>query len=188
MLGLFFALVVVCALFFGIGFSLGRKGVATAVAGRPDSGQPSSNTSRPAAGKNSQPPPASSDDFSFYKAVGQKKADSDLAQPAAQASPTRAKSDGAPAAQPDGAKATLSAPSLAPGANPYFVQIAAVTRQEDADALVEALKNKQYPAFSTTPTSDKYFRVQIGPFADIKEAEQTRSKLLSDGYNPIVKR
>jgi cell division septation protein DedD len=188
MLGLFFALVIVCALFFGIGFSLGRKGVTTAVAGRPDATQPASVSSRPGAGKNSQPPAASSDDFSFYKAVGQKKADSDLPQPAAQTSPAPAKSEGAPAAQPDAAKAASSAPSVPPGTNPYFVQIAAVTRQEDADALVDALKKKQYPAFSTTPTSDKYFRVQIGPFADMKEAEQTRSKLMSDGYNPIVKR
>jgi cell division septation protein DedD len=183
MLGLFFALVIVCALFFGIGFSLGRKGVTTAVAGRPDAAQPSAGTSRPAAGKNNQPPAANSDDFSFYKAVGQKKADSDLPQPAAQTSPAPAKSEASPAAQP-----ASSAPSVPPGTNPYFVQIAAVTRQEDADALVDALKKKQYPAFSTTPTSDKYFRVQIGPFADIKEAEQTRSKLMGDGYNPIVKR
>src|ERR1700758_2846193 len=98
MLGLFFALVIVCALFFGIGFSLGRKGVTTA--GRPDSGQSPSSPTRPAAGKNSQPPTPSSGDFSFYKAVGQKKADSDLPQQAAQNSPSPAKSDAAEG-QPD---------------------------------------------------------------------------------------
>jgi cell division protein FtsN len=30
--------------------------------------------------------------------------------------------------------------------------------------------------------------VQIGPFNDIKEAEATRAKLISDGYNPILKK
>ena len=30
--------------------------------------------------------------------------------------------------------------------------------------------------------------VQIGPFSDIKEAESTRAKLVSDGYNPILKK
>ena len=28
----------------------------------------------------------------------------------------------------------------------YFVQVAAVSKQEDADSLVDALKKKQYPA------------------------------------------
>ena len=29
----------------------------------------------------------------------------------------------------------------------YFVQVAAVSKQDDADALVDALKKKEYPAF-----------------------------------------
>jgi cell division protein FtsN len=32
------------------------------------------------------------------------------------------------------------------------------------------------------------FHVQVGPFTDIKEAEGVRSKLVSDGYNPILKK
>ena len=71
----------------------------------------------------------------------------------------------------------------------YFVQVAAVSKQDDAQALVDALKKKQYPAFTanTTP-SDKLFHVQVGPFADLKDAEATKAKLVSDGYNPILKR
>ena len=71
----------------------------------------------------------------------------------------------------------------------YYVQVAAVSRQEDADALVEALKKKQYPAFTANNTSaDKFYRVQVGPYADLKEAEAMRARLISDGYNPIVKK
>lgn len=71
----------------------------------------------------------------------------------------------------------------------YYVQVAAVTKQEDADALVDALKKKQYPAFvSGNAAVDKYFRVQVGPFGDIKEAEAMRSRLINDGYNPILKK
>ena len=71
----------------------------------------------------------------------------------------------------------------------YFVQVAAVTKQEDAEALVDALKNKQYPAFvASNSATDKLFRVQVGPFPDIKDAEATRSRLINDGYNPIVKK
>jgi cell division septation protein DedD len=72
--------------------------------------------------------------------------------------------------------------------NGYYVQVAAVTKQEDAQALVEALKKKQYSAFSTSAANDKLFHVQVGPFADIKEAEVTRAKLVGDGYNPILKK
>jgi len=62
-----------------------------------------------------------------------------------------------------------------------------VTREEDAEALVEALKKKQYSAFSAKNT-DKYYRVQVGPYADLKEAEATRNHLVADGYNPILKK
>ena len=30
--------------------------------------------------------------------------------------------------------------------------------------------------------------MQVGPFSDIKEAEGARGKLVSDGYNPILKK
>ncbi len=71
----------------------------------------------------------------------------------------------------------------------YFVQVAAVSKQEDAQALVDALKQKQYPAFvASNSATDKLFRVQMGPFGDIKEAEGMRSRLIDDGYNPILKK
>jgi len=70
----------------------------------------------------------------------------------------------------------------------YFVQVAAVSKQEDAEALVEALKGHQYEAFIATQASDKLFHVQVGPFGDIKDAEAVRAKLVSDGYSPILKK
>jgi hypothetical protein len=38
-----------------------------------------------------------------------------------------------------------------------------------------------------TPT-DKLIHVQVGPYVDIKDAELMRGKLVSDGYNPILKK
>ena len=60
------------------------------------------------------------------------------------------------------------------GQSNYFVQVAAVSKQEDAAALVDALKKKQYPAFAANTPGDKLFHVQVGPFADIKVAENAR--------------
>ena len=70
----------------------------------------------------------------------------------------------------------------------YCRRSAAVSKAEDAAALVDALKKKQYPAFSTNTPTDKLIHVQVGPYADIKDAELMRGKLVSDGYNPILKR
>jgi DedD protein len=70
----------------------------------------------------------------------------------------------------------------------YFVQVAAVSKQEDAQALVESLKGHQYSAIIANSQADKLFHVQVGPFADIKDAEATRTKLVSDGYTPILKK
>jgi cell division septation protein DedD len=69
-----------------------------------------------------------------------------------------------------------------------MVQVAAVSRREDAEVLQDALRRKQYPVLIITVPGDKLFHVQIGPFSDPKEAETTRSRLQGDGYNPILKR
>jgi len=60
---------------------------------------------------------------------------------------------------------------------------------EDAEALVEALKKKQYPAFTANnSTGDKFYHVQVGPYTELKDAEAMRARLIGDGYNPIVKK
>ena len=41
---------------------------------------------------------------------------------------------------------------------------------------------------SSRGPNDKFYHVQVGPFADMKVAEAIRSKLIGDGYNPILKK
>jgi DedD protein len=203
MLAIFFAFVLVCAFFFAIGFSLGRR-TASAVALNSSSGMTGTPSTivRPSPAKNAATPaPSSGADFSFYKAVGAKSADSglttqDSTQNSATQTPSTQTSKTQPASSPAAtpgtdapANAAPDAASAAPASASYYVQVAAVTRQEDADALVEALKKKQYPAFdANNPSVDKFYRVQVGPYADIKDAEAMRARLISDGYNPIVKK
>ena len=183
MLALFFALVVICAGFFAIGFSLGRKATGV-VSGNVLAAQAGTATVvRPSAAKNNPPAPApASGDFTFYRAVEQKNADTKL-------TPIDSQSPPAAAAPSEPPKTDENSTTAAPTSNAYYVQVAAVTRQEDADSLVEALKKKQYPAFSANnPSVDKFFRVQVGPYADIKDAEIMRGRLIADGYNPILKK
>jgi len=179
MLVLFFGLVALCAVFFGMGYSLGKNSAKPIGDGQAASGVPSSI--RPTAVKAAEPHAPS--DLTFYKAVGQKDPNSELTEKPA-AAPANPVAKSAPAegdAPPDPT-------ALVSGQNNYFVQVAAVSKQEDADALVDALKRKQYAAFAANAPGDKLFHVQVGPFSDIKDAESARGQLVKDGYNPILKK
>jgi DedD protein len=194
LLGLFFGLVIVCAVFFALGYTLGRKsdaGLTTANAAAP---LQTSNGPKPAV---SGSPAQAAPPMTFYKAVEQKAADAQLtpASEAASSNPvsgqTAAASSGAssPATTSPETQPQTPDPMAAIPMGGYFVQVAAVSKQDDAEALVDALKKKQYPALvAANAATDKLFRVQIGPFADIKDAEATRSRLINDGYNPILKK
>src|ERR1041385_663393 len=146
MLVLFFGLVVLCSAFFALGFKLGRGSAS----GPELTSSPTSTSPSNAAAK-----PATKPDLSFYKSVGQDSPPAQLTPPDNAANKTADK----PA---DTATAPATGASTDPAAAPanttsYFVQVAAVSKQEDADALVEALKKKQYAAFAT-PVGDKLFR------------------------------
>ena len=166
MLLLFFGLVILCAVFFGMGFTMGKNSVKAA----PELLASPIGPSRPLSANKPAGPPLSAPESKSAEAAPQ----------AASASPSTS-------AQGSGAQDS-GAPQLPPSGQGYFVQVAAVSKQEDAEALVEALKGHQYPALIANQPSDKLFHVQVGPFPDIKDAESMRTKLVSDGYNPILKK
>jgi DedD protein len=201
LLGLFFSLVILCGISLGIGYWLGRNSAkqALATASPVAAAGASANQaplvgSKPAAaqapaqpvpskapdcvsGDNCPPQAAASSatDLTFYQAVQQKESHPQLAPPP----PAReaASSTGNTAAAAD-ARGTLG--------NGYVVQIAAVRNQDDAKLLSETLRKQQYPVLISQP-GDSLFHVQVGPYADIKEAEAIRSRLVSAGYNPFLK-
>lgn len=190
MLALFFTLVLVCAFFFAMGFSLGRKTAMAGVGAVLNAATVAPATVvRPSAAKNDAAQPAAqTDDFSFYKAVGEKSTDAALTPQDSKTQPAASTTaqPGTEAVAKEAPDAALTAP---PATNGYYVQVAAVSRQEDAESLVEALKKKQYPAFTANnAANDKFFHVQVGPYTDLKDAETMRARLISDGYNPIVKK
>ena len=178
MLALFFGLVILCATFFGMGYSLGRNTSKTTA-----ELLPSPSTSKPL--RPLQPvstaitAPSSPDTAT--------KSPDQQTIPAAATSTSSSPSTSAP--PPDQAASSTQAQGalIQPGAG-YFVQVAAVSKQEDAEALVDSLKGRQYQAFIADPGADKLFHVQVGPFADVKDAETMRTRLVNDGYNPILKK
>jgi cell division septation protein DedD len=62
-----------------------------------------------------------------------------------------------------------------------------VARPEDANVLVSALRQRGYGAVVRNDPQDKLLHVQVGPFSDRTQAAEVKQKLLSDGYNAIIK-
>ena len=170
LLAIFFGLVIVCGIFFALGYSFGR-------ANAPIPMQETSTTSAAVTGgpkpaPHGQPtsPPAEVTPVTTSK--------NELSTPATSdpTPPPKTTNDSKP-------------PELTNPGKGYIVQVAAVTKQEDADALVSALRTKKYPVFLVSSTaSDKYFHVQVGPFASQQEAEAMRAQLVKDGYDAMLKK
>ena len=202
-LGIFFALALLCAIFFGFGYSTGRKSVQTAISAATPQAAPSTDgifsSFKPSAGS-----PAGS---AVQAATKPRAADQDAATEAprdpdseivtspvtsSEVSPAPAKSAVHPAPKPaaDASSTNQQALTALPAISPNgttMVQVAAVSHQEDADTLIAALKKKGYAVLIRQETQDHLLHVQIGPFATRKDADAMRQHLLADGYNAIVK-
>lgn len=68
-----------------------------------------------------------------------------------------------------------------------MVQVAAVSDRNDAEVLLGALRKRGYPVTLAHLSSDNLMHVQVGPFSTRADAMATRQKLLSDGYNAIIR-
>src|SRR5947209_19177899 len=133
LLVLFFGLVAVCALFFALGYSLGRRSDVPALAASPTVRAASvSRSTAVKSGQGTSAQPA----MTFYKAVEQKDASPQLTPASADAGSRAADAAKAQSEPTAGAADSVAAPP----SNGYYVQVAAVTKSDDAEALVDALK------------------------------------------------
>ena len=206
-LAIFLGLVLLCAVFFGFGYNLGRKSTAV------------SNAPLPAATNNAEPEDTGSSSFDSFKpspnspsAPSSTTAVSTTTSPAptpavvtsapanAETRPATVPVHTAPAPAParpvpPAANAPVPvhasqppSPATTPG-GAFVVQIAAIsgTHKDDADLLVIALHSKGYQVSERTEAQDKLIHIQVGPFATKADAEAMRERLIVDGYNAIVK-
>jgi len=232
LLGLFFMLVVICGVFFAIGYSLGKTSareqalsdknplnasLSAPVVGDASAPKPSAGVSaKPAADLNAEEDKQSGPsgpDLTFFNSVKKSELGAQPPTDSGKAAPARVETPktGESATSKQGSPTTITA-STAVGASvamkpatsqadaeptvasalggTFVVQIAAVTREEDAAALAGALRKKSYTVFVVNNPSvhDKFFHVQVGPFATLQDAEAMKAKLAGEGYNAIVKR
>jgi DedD protein len=210
LLGVFFGLVLICGLAFGLGYALGARGSKGPVfQSQPPAAGPSpqmpanSPQGKPsAAAQPPAPPPQQQTPATVQPAVVQGMTPGSTAAPSTVQTPN----DGGwravqPAGQPQVQPAMPGAPGIAqtaqtasatgvqpamPGHNSLMVQIAAVSNPEDASVLVGALRKRGYSVSATRNPADNLIHVCIGPFSNLNDANTMRQRLLSDGYNAIV--
>jgi cell division septation protein DedD len=194
-IGLFLLMLVFSGVFFTLGYVMGRNQydgqvraasnprtlLATPVApklDRKESAARNANDSRrdsdPSTATDAQP----NSDWTFYNA-GKSTAPDDTLKPAA--------SSARPLNTALKARPNKPVPTSAIPAGAYTLQVAALRRESDAIGLAAHLKKKNFPAFIVSPQGDKYYRVQVGPYADQKSAETARKGLEGAGFRAIVK-
>jgi len=202
-IGLFMLMLLFSGVFFTLGYVMGRNQydgeVRAATEPRTRLQNPFSPKPEPSAkqasnsGASLSPPETAAppnSDWEFYHAGDNKKSVDHLraAAPASalaqKSAPVLVKTTDAPKTASSSLKST-NAP-LIPG-SVYTLQVAAVTREADALELATRLQHKKFPAFVLSPHGDKYYRVQVGPYADQKNAEAARKGLEGAGFKAIVK-
>ena len=180
--GLVLGLILLCGICFGLGYRMGHRGASTTQAAiaqpapdaqttpqvDPSHAKPSATTQAPSATQ----PPAADQPLSDTDSATSVPVAGDAA--GSQPSPAQNAAAGGFKVQP------ASAPT-AP-----MVHIAAVSHQEDAEVLVNALRKRGYAVSVSHDAADSLLHVRVGPFANLSEADKWRQKLLNDGYNAIV--
>jgi len=198
-LALFFTLALICAVFFGFGYSMGRKSVPSApapIADTSDSVPISNGGNKPSsASVVSEPIPSYSPQPQISTAS---KSATATTVPVAESTPaslhTASLATPAPATRTPAATTPVATPVHIPptavtpaAAGSMYVQVAAVSHQEDADVLRSALTRRGYKVLERNDANDHLIHVQIGPFSDRKAADAMRQRLLGDGYNAFIK-
>jgi cell division septation protein DedD len=188
----FAGIVVLCSIFFILGMLVGRQQGQKYASG---AGAAAKNDAKAA-------PKDDTQDFTFYDSV--KREDQTALQPAPPRSkaypdpepeppaPTR----GEPVKKPEPASKRAPAPEAAHGTSPapsnvVNWQVGAVRKLSEAQRLLRELKKKGFRAFILDPAkgdSNPLYRVQVGPFADVIEAEEVKKKLEALKYQVYSKK
>jgi len=200
-IGLFLIMMLFSAGFFTLGYLMGRDQnngavqAATDLRGKPEvpvAPKPEPVAKRTNNKTHADTPPDSSappnSDWEFYHAGDSKKPEDHLKSVAPSSTQTNAPVLVRTTAPPRtaGSSPKPATTPLIPG-GAYTLQVAALTKEADAMELATRLQKKKFPAFVLSPKADKYYRVQVGPYADQKAADVARKGLEGAGFKAIVK-
>lgn len=178
----FTGIVVLCSIFFILGMLVGR-GQGQRIALSAAAADENSAAVKPALNAGNEPATSS-----LYETPEPDPKLTVLDVPVAKTEPPAPKLS--PPAQPAVPK-KVTPPPPAPKASVMNYQISALRNSADAEKLLDQLKNKGFRAFILAPPpgdANPFFRVQVGPFTDLVEADDAKKKLESAGYKPILRK
>jgi len=208
---IFLFAVVLCGVFFGLGFVVGRHSTGpvgtqvAAITGTPiavDKKSALSPAETPAADAipsadtppASDPPATALPDAKPPDKPADKPVDRLVEKPVEKPPVEKAriepdKPKPAPPADATPKRVETPPPAPTPAANgPIVLQVSAHGKREDADPVVALLKRKGFPATIVTINSDTLFHVQVGPYASVVEAEAAKKSLEEQGFKPYLKK
>jgi DedD protein len=208
-IGLFLLMLLFSGVFFTLGYVMGRNQydgqvrAATTGSRTPDTIVATKNNLTAQTPSPAEPPENESDpatasnksDWEFYNNNTPAKREPRLDPapkssntPAAKSVDTRARVEPATPA-PVATPVTITAKSSKPVAavpasssSTILLQVAAVSRQDDALSIASSLQKKRFPATVLAPQKDKFYRVQVGPYKDQKSADAAKKGLEGAGF------
>ena len=199
LLGAFFAVVVLCAVFFSLGFFLGYRQGHPASALTTEQVPATSDVPAEVSPTEFTPSRAGSESASpasgGVSAPASQPAESgqspDTAATTAAAEPPAAAEHTAKPASADTEDEPLDSMTAARVPVGVLVQVAAVTNRQDAANVVSVLKSKSYPALVLTPAQakakDNFYRVVAGPYRSRTDAERVKKELTAEGFKPFIR-
>jgi cell division septation protein DedD len=171
----FTGIVVLCSIFFILGMLVGRA------QGQKFASGPNGTAAK---AETKAAPKEDKTDFTFYDSVRKE------TPPVLQSVPAKPAADPEPLTiEPP--KKREPDPPPPPPANVVNYQIGAVRKSSDAQKLLADLKKKGFGGFILAPSAgdtNPFFRVQVGPFSDLLEAQDAMKKLEGAGSQPILKK
>jgi DedD protein len=196
LVGLFLGVVLLCSVFFTLGYVMGHNQYGGPVHAADTPVIPPPVRPAPVKAKEAQPAaaPANTEwDFYAKKDTTRLEPPKDAA-PAPSAIPAVAtKTTGAPpaastkpVAAPGKPLALYQPPKLPKGS--LLLQVAALKRESDAMKMADEIQQKRQPAFVIMLPADGLYHVQVGPYPDEKSAEAAKRSLEQIGFKSIIKR
>lgn len=202
LIALFLGVVLLCCVFFTLGYVMGK----TQYVNSPVEAASLETAPKSSAASGAKTPanqPAASPEWDFY--TEKKNTDVPLkpshSTPSATPATPASESDVAPAplnpkrasSKPASDRAASAPPPArfrAPrlSRNAIVLQVAALRHEGDALALADALQQKGFPAFVITPSSDPFYRVQVGPFHTQAVGDKAKQSLEREGFKAIYRR
>jgi sporulation related protein/PilZ domain-containing protein len=70
----------------------------------------------------------------------------------------------------------------------FVLQVGAMSHKDNADALAESLRQKNFPAFVFERGRDGLYRVDVGPYQDSRYAHGVKAELASAGFKSVLER